>query len=80
MSDRIQCTFTVSKRLFDKCSEHSKDLGLNFPEYIRYLLAKEIDRLGRIEVMDLVTEERILLAIQDLQAKKVSLSGQRFNK
>ena len=67
MSDRIQCTFTLSKTLFDKCSEYSKDLGLSFPEYIRYLLAKEVDRLGRIEVMDSVTEERILMAIQALK-------------
>lgn len=70
MSQRVHTTFVVSKELYEKSLSYAQSLGLSFTEYIRYLLAKEVDRRERFEVMDTVTEERILIALEELKVNR----------
>jgi predicted DNA-binding protein len=68
----IRQSITLKENLFNTLNQRAENLGLSYPDYVRYLIVKDNeDQLKKDSKLGKDAEEALKKAIEDIKSGKV---------
>lgn len=68
----IRQSITLKENLFNTSNQRAENLGLSYPDYVRYLIVKDNeDQLKKDSKLGKDAEEALKKAIEDIKSGKV---------